>query len=125
MNPITKKREDVLELLDTVFGWQNRGNLFDPDHSSKGRLTAFVREKYEENRSDATAEAEARHADILSSWVVQIERAVRNTSRHFFRSQAPEGYWWAELESNVTITAEYIMLQRLLERSDPAVNARW
>jgi squalene-hopene/tetraprenyl-beta-curcumene cyclase len=28
--------------------------------------------------------------------------------------QHPEGYWWAELESNVTITAEYIMLHRFL-----------
>jgi len=28
--------------------------------------------------------------------------------------QTPQGYWWAELESNVTITAEYIMLHRFL-----------
>ncbi|MGQ9688106.1 MAG: squalene--hopene cyclase [Desulfobaccales bacterium] len=28
--------------------------------------------------------------------------------------QSPEGYWWAELESNVTITAEYLMLHRFL-----------
>jgi squalene-hopene/tetraprenyl-beta-curcumene cyclase len=28
--------------------------------------------------------------------------------------QYPEGYWWGELESNVTITAEYLMLHRFL-----------
>ena len=28
--------------------------------------------------------------------------------------RTPEGYWWAELESNVTITAEYLMLHRFL-----------
>jgi len=28
--------------------------------------------------------------------------------------QHPEGYWWAELESNVTITAEYLMMHRFL-----------
>jgi squalene-hopene/tetraprenyl-beta-curcumene cyclase len=28
--------------------------------------------------------------------------------------QTPEGYWWAELESNVTITAEYLMMHRFL-----------
>jgi squalene-hopene/tetraprenyl-beta-curcumene cyclase len=28
--------------------------------------------------------------------------------------QTPQGYWWAELESNVTITAEYLMLHRFL-----------
>ena len=26
----------------------------------------------------------------------------------------PEGYWWAELEANVTLTAEYIMLHKML-----------
>jgi len=28
--------------------------------------------------------------------------------------QHPEGYWWAPLQSNVTITAEYLMLHRFL-----------
>ncbi len=28
--------------------------------------------------------------------------------------QNPQGYWWAELESNVTITAEYLMMHRFL-----------
>lgn len=30
----------------------------------------------------------------------------------------PDGYWWAELESNVTITAEYIMLFHFLGMVD-------
>jgi squalene-hopene/tetraprenyl-beta-curcumene cyclase len=30
-----------------------------------------------------------------------------------------EGYWWAELEANVTLTAEYIMLHRILIHSNP------
>ncbi|MCE5242205.1 MAG: squalene--hopene cyclase [Syntrophobacteraceae bacterium] len=117
MNPITKKREGALELLDSVFGWEDRGALFESEYVSKGKLTAFIKEKHSENRDGAAAEAP--HADILSSWIVQIERAIRNTTRHYFRTQYPEGYWWSELQSNVTITAEYIMLQRLLERSDP------
>lgn len=36
-----------------------------------------------------------------------------------YKAQYPEGYWWAELESNVTITAEYIMLHYLLGTCDP------
>lgn len=28
--------------------------------------------------------------------------------------QNPQGYWWAELESNVTITAEYLMMHRFM-----------
>ncbi|MGO9020466.1 MAG: squalene--hopene cyclase [Syntrophobacteraceae bacterium] len=53
-------------------------------------------------------------ATIRSSWIPQIEAAIRKSSDYFFRVQYPEGYWWAELESNVTITSEYVMLTRLL-----------
>ncbi len=54
-------------------------------------------------------------ATIRSSWIPQIEAAIRKSSEYFFRVQYPEGYWWAELESNVTITSEYVMLTRLLD----------
>ncbi|MHB8059087.1 MAG: squalene--hopene cyclase [Desulfuromonadaceae bacterium] len=43
-----------------------------------------------------------------------LDRAIERSCAFFFREQLPEGYWWAELESNVTITAEYIMLFRFL-----------
>ncbi|MGC8493277.1 MAG: squalene--hopene cyclase [Syntrophobacteraceae bacterium] len=53
-------------------------------------------------------------AVIRSSWVPQVEEAVRRSCEYFMRAQHPEGYWWSELESNVTITAEYVMLAHLL-----------
>lgn len=53
-------------------------------------------------------------ARIRSSWIPQIEEAIRKSSEYFYRFQHPEGYWWAELESNVTITCEYVMLAFLL-----------
>ncbi len=56
----------------------------------------------------------ARPATIRSSWIPQIEEAIRESCEYFFRVQYPEGYWWAELESNVTITSEYVMFKRLL-----------
>ena len=34
--------------------------------------------------------------------------------------QHEDGYWWAELESNVTITAEHVFLRHVLGNSDPA-----
>ncbi|MHB8123784.1 MAG: squalene--hopene cyclase, partial [Desulfuromonadaceae bacterium] len=43
-----------------------------------------------------------------------IDKAIERTRDFFFREQRPDGYWWAELESNVTITAEYIMLFHFL-----------
>ncbi len=39
-----------------------------------------------------------------------LDKAIERTRDFFFREQLPDGYWWAELESNVTITSEYIML---------------
>ena len=53
-------------------------------------------------------------AIIRSSWVPQIEETIRRSCEYFFGVQHPDGYWWSELESNVTITAEYVMLTRLL-----------
>src|SRR5512139_2124233 len=44
----------------------------------------------------------------------RIERAVQRATAAMLEMQDPAGYWWAELESNVTITAEYIMLHRFL-----------
>lgn len=43
-----------------------------------------------------------------------VNDAIRRAQDHLLKQQSLEGYWWAELEANVTLTAEYIMLQRLL-----------
>jgi len=58
--------------------------------------------------------APAKLVKIQSSWIRRIERAIERSSSYFRQIQYPEGYWWAELESNVTITAEYVMLMQLL-----------
>ena len=47
-----------------------------------------------------------------------LDKAIGRTRDFFFREQLPEGYWWAELESNATITAEYIMLFHFLGMVD-------
>jgi squalene-hopene/tetraprenyl-beta-curcumene cyclase len=47
-----------------------------------------------------------------------LDKAIELTRDFFFREQLPDGYWWAELESNVTITAEYIMLFHFLGMVD-------
>jgi squalene-hopene/tetraprenyl-beta-curcumene cyclase len=43
----------------------------------------------------------------LFEWVA---RAIKRTQAYYVSEQHPAGYWWYELESNVTITAEYLML---------------
>jgi squalene-hopene/tetraprenyl-beta-curcumene cyclase len=45
---------------------------------------------------------------------IPVEGAVQRAVDALLNLQHPQGYWWAELESNVTITAEYLMLHRLL-----------
>lgn len=48
-----------------------------------------------------------------------LDTAIERTQDFFFREQLPEGYWWAELESNVTITAEYLILFRFMGMVNP------
>src|SRR5262245_29265629 len=48
-----------------------------------------------------------------------IEDAVRRSQAWFLSRQHAEGHWVAELEADTTLTAEYLMLRRLLDRVDP------
>jgi squalene-hopene/tetraprenyl-beta-curcumene cyclase len=43
-----------------------------------------------------------------------VESAVQRATEALLKLQSPEGFWWAELESNATISAEYLMLHRIL-----------
>lgn len=47
-----------------------------------------------------------------------LDSAISRSQEFFLAQQLPEGYWWAELESNVTITAEYLLLFHLLDMVD-------
>lgn len=49
----------------------------------------------------------------------RLADAVRRGQEYLFAQQNLEGYWWAELEANVTLTAEYVMLHRILVHSNP------
>ncbi|MEX2431123.1 MAG: squalene--hopene cyclase [Dehalococcoidia bacterium] len=56
--------------------------------------------------------------DMEHSWGVALERraaeALKRVQDYFLHSQASEGYWWGELESNPTMEAEYILLTHYL-----------
>ena len=43
-----------------------------------------------------------------------LDAVIRNCQEHLLETQYGEGYWWGELESNATITAEYLMLTHFL-----------
>ena len=43
-----------------------------------------------------------------------VADAIRRSQDCFLRTQSPRGYWVGELESNVAISAEYLLLRRFL-----------
>lgn len=55
---------------------------------------------------------------LRSSVATPLDQAIVLARDFFLREQLPGGYWWAELESNVTITAEYLMLFHFLGMAD-------
>jgi squalene-hopene/tetraprenyl-beta-curcumene cyclase len=45
--------------------------------------------------------------------VNQVAEAIAASQQYLLSIQNPAGYWWAELESNVTITAETVLLHKI------------
>ncbi|MCM0594482.1 MAG: squalene--hopene cyclase [Gloeotrichia echinulata DVL01] len=45
--------------------------------------------------------------------VNQVAGAIAASQKYLLSIQNPAGYWWAELESNVTITAEAVLLHKI------------
>ncbi|MDJ0536374.1 MAG: squalene--hopene cyclase [Xenococcaceae cyanobacterium MO_207.B15] len=43
----------------------------------------------------------------------QLENAIIASQNYLLSVQYPDGYWWAELESNVTITSEIVLLHKI------------
>lgn len=43
----------------------------------------------------------------------RLDEAIAASQNHLLGRQFPEGYWWADLESNVTITAEVVLLHKI------------
>jgi squalene-hopene/tetraprenyl-beta-curcumene cyclase len=56
----------------------------------------------------------------VGSQLDALDDAVRRSQAWFLARQHPsEGYWVAELEADTTLTSEYLMLRRFLDRVDP------
>jgi len=49
----------------------------------------------------------------LATWQ-ELDKAIQRATDWLLARQYPEGFWWAELESNVTITAEHLFLLHIL-----------
>jgi squalene-hopene/tetraprenyl-beta-curcumene cyclase len=67
-------------------------------------------------QTDAPARRSAHHAGQLET----IDEAIRKSQAWFLaRQDQAEGYWVAELEADTTLTSEYLMLRRFVDRVDP------
>lgn len=54
-----------------------------------------------------------RNIEKLAPRAEIVQQAIAASQNHLLSLQYPEGYWWAELESNVTITAEVVLLHKI------------
>jgi squalene-hopene/tetraprenyl-beta-curcumene cyclase len=68
-------------------------------------------------QTDAPARRSMSHTGQLEA----IDDAIRKSQSWFLaRQDQTEGYWVAELEADTTLTSEYLMLRRFMDRVDPA-----
>jgi squalene-hopene/tetraprenyl-beta-curcumene cyclase len=51
--------------------------------------------------------------ESLTTMTDRLKLAIAASQQHLLNRQYPEGYWWAELESNVTITSEVVLLHQI------------
>ena len=65
-------------------------------------------------RSPSVAESEqSRVLSFSDNDKEQLKQAIAISQRYLLSQQHEDGYWWAELESNVTITAEVVLLHKI------------
>ncbi len=53
---------------------------------------------------------------------VDLDRGIARAVDHLLSLQHPDGYWWGELEANVTMAAEHLLLEHFLGIGD---DRRW
>ena len=51
----------------------------------------------------------------------RLDEVIGRSQQWFLREQFEDGYWWAELESNATMDAEYILVTHFLGQRDEAI----
>lgn len=123
MNPNRNGLEQAVDFLKSAGDWQKSDAPRDVSQSIRGRMSIVGREDRRGEKEDAAAHPGVHSTEVRSTWVRKIEKAIRRTSDLMYAAQYPEGYWWAELQSNVTITCEYVMLHHLLGTWDTGKTA--
>lgn len=79
-------------------------------------MTPYVRKRISLHTADkqSIVEDERKTMQIQDKQTVsRVKEAIASSQNYFLSIQYPDGYWWAELESNVTITAEVVLLHKI------------
>src|SRR5204862_4823812 len=56
--------------------------------------------------------------------VTPLDEAVARAQHHLLSRQAADGHWVGELEADRALTAEVLLLHRLIDRFDPSMERR-
>src|SRR5215831_12928168 len=70
-----------------------------------------------------TAESVERHAPVVPAQS-NLDRSIQKAAAALLEQQRRDGHWVFELEADVTISAEYVLLQHFLGESKPALEAK-
>src|SRR2546426_1136198 len=106
-------------------------NVIDVDDVAEGELLALERgergERYILGHANLTMREFLEELAVISGrkpprirmpHLVALDLAIERAQGWFEREQYAEGYWWAELESNATMDAEYLLLTHFLGARD-------
>ena len=66
-----------------------------------------------------SSDSSLKNSETRSSLSDRLEKSIEASRNYFLSQQYPEGYWVEKLESNATITAEYIFFMHFMGRLDP------
>ena len=73
---------------------------------------------------DVTESAAAGIASGSLTHAARLDGCIDRAVEYMFSIQHADGYWWGELEANVTMAAERLMLERFLGIEDPQRTAK-
>ena len=70
-------------------------------------------------RTTATHSTTASETDSRNALLKTCKTRIEQSLRYLLNQQDARGFWVAELEADSTLTSEYIMLRRMLNKADP------
>jgi squalene-hopene/tetraprenyl-beta-curcumene cyclase len=86
---------------------------------SRSRPSPTLRLVSHNVQAGVSTEAGVRRSGSAVGQSEAVDEAIRRSQNWLLARQHPSGFWVAELEADTTLTSEYLMLRRFLDRVDP------